>query len=192
MANRINVDSATLAALAAAHVTAFPLLELGFDSGTTYLAGVPHDVVWNGNTYQAALGLGTIEPVVESEGEIKGLAFTLSAVPQSTLATALTEKIKRRPVTMRFVVLDGTTLRVDPNVWSGVFDVMSFDDSKASPTIRVTAEHRFFQMMRPRGNLSSHEDQQQRSPGDTFFAHAATMAEKKIHWPRASYWQTAR
>jgi hypothetical protein len=192
MSNRINVDAATLAALAAAHVTAFPLLELGFDSGTTYLAGVPHDVVYDGHTYQAALGLGTIEPVVESVSEIKGLVFTLSAVPGTNLALALTEKIKRRPVVMRFVVLDGTTLRVDPNVWSGVFDVMSFDDSKGAPQIRVPAEHRFFQMMRPRGNLSSHEDQQQRSPGDTFFAHAASMAEKKIHWPHASWWQTAR
>ncbi len=52
--SRANLDSATLAALQAANVTMFVLLELDFDSGRQYLVDLPFNVPWDGNTYLAA------------------------------------------------------------------------------------------------------------------------------------------
>lgn len=187
--SRTSVDAPTLAALAAAHVTSFMLLELGFDSGTQYLTSTPHNVDWGGNTYLAAQGIGSIDPVGETDTEARGLAFTLTAVPQSAIAGALTEPVQGRPITLRMAVVDGATLRVDPNVWSGHFDVMSIDDSARGPVIRVTAEHALIAWQQPSGALFSHQDQQAIDATDLFFEFAAQMSDTTIVWPNKSFFK---
>lgn len=187
--SRTSLDAPTLAALDAAHVTQLMLIDMEFDSGTQYLTTAPHDVAWNGHTYVSAQGVGSIDAVVETDTEARGLAFTLSGVPGSAIAGALTEPIQGRKVTLRLGIVDGTTLRVDPNIWSGYLDVMTVDDTAESPTIRVTAEHASIAWQQPSGRLFSDADQQAAHAGDKFFEYAAKVAEATIVWPAKEFFQ---
>lgn len=182
------LDADLVLAMQADHVNSFLLIELGFDSGTQYLTSLPHDVDYDGHTWTSAQAVGSIEPITETDAGAQGLAFTLSGVQVSSIAGALTEDVQGRPVNVALVVLDGTTLRVDPSVWSGNFDVMTIEDS-ASPVIRVTAEHAMIGWAQPSGLLFSDADQQRLHPGDLFFQYAASMAEATIVWPNKSFFK---
>lgn len=183
------LDPGTLAALQAPHVTLLLLLELGWDSGTQYLTTAPHDVDWGGHTYIAAGGIGSVEPITETSAEARGLVFTLSAVTESALAASF-DDVQGRPVTLRLGLVDSAgVLRVDPNVWTGRFDVIGIDDSGSSPVIRVTAEHPMAAWATPSGALFSHQEQLLDHPGDMFFEHAAAMAEATFVWPNKIFFQ---
>lgn len=174
----------TAANLDAAHLTAFPLIELQLSSGTQYLAGVPFDVAWNGQTWLAALGLGTIEPIVETDSERAGLAFTLTAVPGSAIAMALTEDVQGRIVIVRLATLDAAgVLRVDTNCWQGLLDVMSIDDGAPLAQIRVTAEDMLIAWEEPAGLRMNHADQQRLAPTDLFFEYQSSLVGATITWP---------
>ena len=184
--SRENVPSAMITALAAANVKMFAMLELAFDSGTLYLCDLPFNVDWNGNTYLSAQGIGKIEAVTETDAEARGLVFTLSAVNQAIIASALTEDVQGRAAILRLAVVDGSTLRVDPNVWSGVMDVMTIEvENLQEPVVRVTAEHQLIAWKQASGALFSDAEQQARNPGDKFFEYAADVANQTIIWPTA-------
>jgi hypothetical protein len=189
--SRTNIDGPTLAALQAVQVQMFVLVELDFDSGRVYLSDLPVgiDVEWSGNTYLGAQAIGTIEPITETDTEAKGIAFTLSAVNQAAVAGALTEEVQGREALLRLAIVDGTTLRVDPNVWSGVLDVMTIEDDGQKPVIRVTAEHMMIAWQQPSGALFSDAEQKARHPGDKFFEFVAQVTEATIVWPGREFFQ---
>lgn len=185
--SRTSLDSPTRTALAAPHVISFLLMDLGFDSGTLYLTSAPHDVTWGGNNYTCAQGIGSIEPTVETDTQAQGLTFTLSGVPASAIAGALTEPVQGRRVVLRLAVVDNGTLRVDPNVWAGNFDQMTIEDSLGGPVIRVTAEHAMIAWGQASGQLFSDQDQRTVDGNDEFFSFAAQMAEATIVWPNKDF-----
>lgn len=187
--SRTALDAPTLAALAAAHVTSLLLIEFGFDSGTQYLTSAPHNVEWGGHTYLAAQGIGSVEPIVETDADARGLVFTLSAVATSAIAGALTEPVQGRSVLVRMGVIDAGTLRVDPNVWSGAFDVMTVEDSTDGPLIRVTCEHAMIAWQQAKGTLFSDQDQRMVDADDRFLEYVAQMAEATIVWPNKSFFK---
>lgn len=180
-----SIDTATATALAADHVEYFPLVHMALSSGDLYLCGAPFDVTHDGNVYRTLYGLGSIEPIGETDGEQLGLAFVVSAVPQSSVALALTEDVQGRTVTLRLAIVDGGALRVDPVVWQGLLDTMAITGGH-NPTIRVTAEHMLVSWDEPSGLMFSHADQQLLHPGDLFFENTAQMAEATIAWPTAA------
>lgn len=190
--SRTGLSTEFKAAVVQPHVTMLVLLELYLDGGTQYLVSTPHDVTWNGNTYVAAQGIGTIEPTTETDTEARGLTFTLAAHGSANLAGAF-EDVQGRAVILRLAIVDETTspptLRVDPNVWSGTLDVATIDDNPAAPVIRVTAEHSMLAWQQPPGHLFSHQQQQLIDPTDLFFEHAAALAEATIVWPDKSFFR---
>lgn len=187
--SRENLDSSTLAALAAANVQMFILVELDFDAGRVYLCDLPFSVVWNGNTYLGSAAIGSVEPITETDAEARGIAFTLSAVPSANISTALGEEVQGRKALVRLAIVDGTTLRVDPCAWQGVMDVMTLDDNGQQPVIRVTAEHQAIAWQQPSGAMFSDAEQQARYPGDKAFEFAAQIAEATIVWPSAAFFR---
>ena len=184
------IDSATRTALQASHVTHFSLIEMDLASGPLRLVDLAFDVTIDGNVYTAAQGIGSIDPVTETDREASGLKFTLNGVPPGALAGALTElkAAQGRRVTLKLAVWDGTALRVDANVWQGVFDIPVIQEGD-SPLVSVTAESLLLGATRPRGTLSSNEDQQLRAPGDKFFEYAAQLAEATIVWPGKDFYK---
>lgn len=187
--SRTNLSSEMAEKLAAANVTAFFLVEFGFDAERVYLADLPFDVEWEGQTYSGAQHIGRIEPFTETDSEARGLQLTLSAVTQASIAAALTEEVQGREVLLRLVIVDGTTLRTDPCVWRGVMDVMGIEDDGQHPVIRVTAEHEFIAWQQPSGALFSDPEQQEEHPGDKFFEFAAQIADATIAWPSAAFFK---
>lgn len=187
--SRTTIDADTLTALAAANVQMFAMVEIAFDSARVYLCDLPFDITWDGHTYQAAQGIGSIEPITETDTEARGIALTLSAVTQAVIAEALTEDVQGREVLIRLAIVDGETLRVDPVVWKGVMDLMTIEGSTTQPVVRVTGEHQMIAWQQPSGSLFSDAEQQERHTGDLFFQYAAQVAEATIVWPAASFFK---
>lgn len=182
------LGSGVLTCVDASHVKWFPLIELGLDSGTLYIAGLSHDVTYSGNTYQAALGKGTIEPIEETDAGVMGLAFTLSAVPSSTLAIALGTEVQGRSCKLMLAFLDSSNaLQVDTSAWVGYLDQMPIADGEGSQPntslIRVTAEHKLVRWDTARVWRFSDEDQKTLLSTDGFFKWSAAVAEAVLVWP---------
>jgi hypothetical protein len=183
------LDSALAAALTQASVTHFVLVDMVLDSGTLRLATTPFDIDYGGNTYTAVYGIGAIEAITETSGEQRGLAFTLSGVPSSTVSLVLSENVQGRAVTVRLVVVDGATLRVDDAAWTGLLDTLQLQDGAPAATVRVAAEHRMIAWREPNLLRFSNEDQQRLNSGDKFFEYAADLAQATIVWPGKEFFQ---
>ena len=177
------LDTTFAAALQAAHVEGFVLVDMYLDSGTVYVAGLPFAFDWAGHTYLPVMGLGTVREMIETDSEVQGLQFTLSGVPESSIALVAAEEVQGRRVTVRQAIIDGGTVYMDDAVWEGTLDVMTIDDSGPSATVTVTAEHALASWAEPQQVLYSHEDQQLISAGDKFFEYAAQMATATLTWP---------
>lgn len=170
-------------AVDAAHLDAFPLVEMQLTSGTLYLSGTSFDVDWDGHTWQAALGLGTIEPVIETDTEQPGLSFTLSAVPSSAIALGLTEDVQGRTGIVRLAAVVAGALQVDTNCWQGLLDVMTIDDGADTAVVRVTAENQLIAWEEPAGLRMNEQDQRRLAPTDEFFEFQSSIVGATIVWP---------
>lgn len=164
-----NLTSGLQTALQQPHVPYFPLLKMVFDSQTLYLSGTDFDVDYDGQTWLAARGIGSIEKIVETGSSIEGMRFTLFGVSDESLAEVQQEKYQGREVTILWAFLDGATLHVDPTAWQGRLDVPAIAMGENNSTITVTAEHRMAAWMRPLPLLFNHADQIRIDPSDNFF-----------------------
>lgn len=183
------LDSNLAAALQAAHITHFLLVDMALDSGTLRLATAPFDISYGGNTYLAVHNVGSVEPIVEAGGEQRGVAFTLGGVPSSMVSQVLSENLQGRSVTLRLVVVDGATLRVDDSAWTGLLDTMQLEDGAPTATVRVTAEHRLIAWREPNLVRFSNEDQQRLHPGDKFFEYVVELSQATIVWPAKEFFR---
>lgn len=188
------LGSGVLTCVDAAHVKWFPLIELGLDAGTLYIAGLAHDVDYSGHTYQAALGKGTIEPIEETDAGVMGLAFTLSAVPSSSLSMALGTEVQGRSCKLMMAFIDSSNvLQVDTNTWVGYLDQMPISDGDgAQPNtslLRVTAEHKLVRWDTPRVFRFSDEDQKAINATDGFFKWSAAIAQAVLVWPHKEFFK---
>lgn len=185
-----NLTSGFAAAVAAGHVQPFPMIELGFSSGTQYLCGLDFAVTWSGNTYLPALGLLNIEPVQETGDSFQGLRIEISGVQSSQLASALSEPMQGRPVTLRLGAVDATnTLQVDSNVWSGLLDAPEIEDGPTAAKITLIAEHRMATWDRPRVRRYTDAQLQASFPGDLGLQYIAQMEQARIVWPTAEFFK---
>jgi hypothetical protein len=166
------------------YVQWFPLVEMQLDSGPVRFCGAPFDVVHAGNTYSTLFGLGSIEPIVETDTTQNGLSFVLSGAPDAAIAIALGEQVQGRAVTVRLAVVVEGALVVDESTWQGLLDVMAFEDGQP-PQVRVSAEHQLIAWDEPSGLMFTHADQQALHPGDLFFEYQASLVDATIVWPTA-------
>lgn len=182
-------DAGALANFGSQSVEAFPLVEMQLATGTLYLAGTPFDVPWNGQTWLATYGLGSIEAITESASEAAGCAFTLSGIPSSMVSQVLTENVRGKPVTVRLASISAGALSVDANVWQGYLDTMSIADGAESAVVRVTAEHRLVSWQSPHPVNFAHAEQILIAPTDTFYSRTADMAQKTVVWPSLEFFK---
>lgn len=164
------------------HFDWFWLAEFQLLSGTLRLCGLDFDVEWGGQTWTGARGLGSVAAVEESPGQVTGLKLTLAGVTEAHISTVLSEPIQGRPVIIRIAVLDTSTeppaLAVDPNVWQGLLDVQTYNETSA--TVSVSAENRLIEWDRPRLLRYTDEDHRRDWPSDRFFKFVPQMAERQI------------
>ena len=180
--SRNSVPAAFKTVVAGAHYDWFYLVEMQLASGTSRLASLDFDVEWNGHTWTGMRGLGSIQAIEETPGEVTGLQLTLAGVKEAHIATVLSEPVQGRTVIIRIAVLDKSsnppTLAVDANVWQGLLDAQRFNE--ATGTVSATAENRLVEWDRPRLQRFTDEDHQRAYPGDKFFRFVPQMAERQI------------
>lgn len=176
-------------ALAEDSLLAFPLVELYFDSGTVYLAGAPHDVVWGGNTYTAAQGVGSIDAITETGSGAAGIAFTMPLVSDAAVVSVLTTPMQGRRVIIRNAVLIAGVIDATDVVWDGTLDVATMNLANDQPAVRVTSEHAMRRWSVPIGTKLSDADHQRQYPGDLFFEYADQMVDVTLVWPSKVFYQ---
>lgn len=149
------------------------------------------DLVYSGTTYYGTKGLGSINAIQETPNEVRQLQFTLSGVPSTAIALALTEQVQGKLVTVKLAVFDPanyTILDVRTR-WAGRLDVMAIDDGSATGTLTISAEHAGIDLMRPRNVLYTDLDQQRLHPGDTGLQFMNDQVDQNIVWPAASFFK---
>jgi hypothetical protein len=145
----------------------------------------------NGNDWIAAGSLGTIEEIADTSAEHAPLRFSLSGVPSSNLAIALSEPIRNKPCFVWLAVLDADTQVVldTPLSWSGTLDNMTITQSGETCVISVSAEHAATGYARPKPLRYTDADQQKLYPGDTSMRFIASQAQHQDIWPAASFFR---
>jgi hypothetical protein len=165
-----------------ARKTAFPLVEIDFSTGTEYMCGLDHDVAWNGHTYLGLWGVMSIGQIEETGSSVQGIELRFSGVNSSAMSIALSSSVQGRGVRVRMAALDAANaVQVDSNVWSGLGDVWTIDESNAS--IVLTAEHRLAMLDRAKVRRLTDAQQQALYPGDLGCQYAADIENDSLVWP---------
>lgn len=158
-----------------------------FASGFVRLWSGYGDLLWNGQTWQGVGHLAGISPIQE-DGQIsaKGITVSLSGIPQSLIAVALSEARQGKPGKIWLGAMDSAgAVVVDPYLsFSGRLDVPEIDEGADTATITITYESRLIDLERPRERRYTANDQALDYPGDKGFDYIPSLQDKQIVWGR--------
>jgi len=187
-----SISAGTQAAIAAQTSRLTHFVKMEFSGGTVYLTTAPHDIDWDGHTWEGIGGLLAFEPLEES-GERTGGGTTLkiSGVDQTILSALLSQHTRGRTVTIYLAHLDSDYAIIsDPlEVFEGYlnkgFQAREKRQGQGSGTctISIPVVSGMAILGRTNGfrtNLASH---QAVHDGDTFFQHVPAIASAKIMPP---------
>jgi hypothetical protein len=187
------LSGGVLSVLAGSVVPLVQLIRLDFGSGTLAWNTSNLTLVWSGVTYVGAAGLGTIQAINDSPGEVKGMQFTFSGVSANAVSLALdgSDEWQGTPVTILTAILDPTTYAVlDAEIeWSGLGDTMTLSEDGDTCTVSATAESSAVDLLRGIPLTYTNADQQTLVPGDTAFQYVNQQADQPIVWPDRAYFQ---
>lgn len=165
------------------------LVKLAFDSGDLNLWDGLGDLVFDGDTYTGAgdlIGVGEIRETATTEAA--STTLTLSGVPASLIATALTESYQGRTAKIWLAAVeDGAgSLLADASkpLFVGLMDVMEMAEDGETATFSLTIENRLAALERPNKLLYTPEYQKALVAGDKGFDSVAALQEAEIVWGR--------
>lgn len=177
------VPSAILTALLQPTVQPFYAIEFLFDTAPLRIWTGYGERVIGAQTYTGAGGLLSIGGLEEA-GDLsaKGVTLTLSGISSSIVSLALNEPYQGRSCRILFGVVN---VNDSVELFSGLMDVMTIEDSGETSTITLTVESKLVALERPVVRRYTHESQQALYPGDTFFSFVTDLQDKEIVWGRA-------
>lgn len=174
-----------LAAVTAGVVRPCLIAKITTVSGDLKLWNGRGDLVWGADTFAGVGHLGSVSSVNETQ-ELRAdkVTFTLSGIPQSLIATALSDMRWGKPALLWVGMLDDNgALITDPyQIFAGLTDVPVMDEGADTATLSIVAENRLADLERPRVRRFTHEDQQLRDPTDLGFEYVAALQDAKIMW----------
>lgn len=155
-----------------------------------YVSTSRDSILWGGNLYVGGRQTA-IDPIKDQGGEIQGLSFQLSGVPNDLLAIALAEPIQGKAVRVYTAIMDPDTQAIldVQQSWAGTLDQMPISQGIETSVITVTAEHRGISFARPKGLRYTDGDQQQLHPGDLSLEFIVTQASHQDVWPAAAFFR---
>jgi hypothetical protein len=174
------------AALSARELSVAQLVYMEFPGFPIALCSANSDIVFAGVTYRGAAGLGTIAPINDAPGEIKGIQLELSGVPTEYLALALDDAdiVQGTVIAIRLAIMNIAGLVLDaPLDWAGRLDTMSIQEDGETCSISVTAESVAVDLLRGNALTTSDADQRSLHPGDRAFEYVISQANIPIVWP---------
>jgi hypothetical protein len=184
-----------IAALAASVVRVRQLVYMQFPSGVVALNSDNRAIVYGGVTYLGAAGLGSISPVDDSPGEVKGIQLEMSGVPIEYLALALADatQVQGAIVAIRLALLAADDSVIDaPLDWVGNIDTMSIEEDGETCAIAVTAESSAVDLLRGNALTTSDADQRFLYPGDLAFQYVIPQDGVPVVWPTKQYYIDSR
>lgn len=155
-----------------------------------YVTTARDTIVWSSKTYIGGRQTA-IDAIKDQGGEVVGVAFQLSGVPNDLLAIALAEPIQGKAVRVYTCLMDPDTqaiLDVLP-AWAGTLDQMPVSQGIDTSVITVTAEHRGITFASPKGKRYSDGDQQALYAGDLSLSHIVAQATHQDTWPAAEFFK---
>ena len=172
-------------AVAAQTGTTAHLISLEFSGGTIRMATLPHDIVWDGETWEGIGGALGFEPIEEgSDLKANGIGLRMSGVDQTIIAALLGQNYRGRSVSVYRVKFDSDgAIVADPvEIFTGKLNT-GFEiretraDDARSGTVEIMTQcvSDLAVLVYSRGiktNLASHQAVES---GDTFFQHVNAM-----------------
>jgi hypothetical protein len=173
------------AAVSGTTLTPFIGVEMFFVSGTVRLWFGIGDLTIDGRTFTGAGALINISEVEETaQLQASGVTLTLSGIPTTLIATAISEPYQGRVCNIYFGVVTPTpSMSV---VFSGFIDQMVVTDTSDACTIAVTVENKLIDLERPRSRRYTDEDQKSRFPGDRGLEFVESLQTKELFWGKAN------
>lgn len=149
------------------------------------------DLTYAGSTYLGTGGLGAVGAVQDTPAETRALEFTLSGVPATHIALALTEPVQGKAVRIKLGIFDPDTYELlDVSLaWSGTLDVMSIEDGASTATVSISAEHGGIDLLRPAVSLYSDAEQRRLHSADPSLQFMADQVDVRVIWPAAAWFR---
>lgn len=179
------VDGDFLVEITAARFAPATFAFLDFQGGAVRVWDGVGSITWGGNTYVGLGYLGAISPIEESaDTRANGIVLSVSGVPSSLIATVLGDNYNRREVSVWIGALDAVgALVADPELaFTGKMNNVDFDKGEKSSVIRIHAESRLVDLLRPRERRYTHEHQQIDYPGDLGLEYMARAQSTPLQW----------
>ena len=176
------VPADLLTALSQSEVLPFYAVEMDFDTAPLrFWTGYGDKTIFT-NTYTGTGSLLSISGLEEANDlSAKGVTLQLSGVPTEIVSLALQEPYQRRDCKIYF----GTTDTSAPiEVFSGLMDKMTIEDSGDSSVIQLTVESKLLRLNKASNWRYTQESHKSRHSGDTFFSYVTDLQNKDIIWGR--------
>lgn len=183
MSRGLTSDLAT--AIVARVVNPVLLAFFDFESGPVRVWSGIGDLSWGGNTYGGIGNFGGVSPIEETKDlSARGATFTLSGIPSSLVALALTDNYQGRAAKLWLAALDSSmALVADPYLlFGGRMDTMSSTDGGETSTLTLAVENRMIDLDRSRERRYTEEDQHIDFPADTGLRYINGLQDKSIQW----------
>lgn len=176
------VPSDLLTSLSQSEVHPFYAVDMDFDTAPLrFWTGYGDKTIFT-NTYTGTGSLLSISGLEEANDlSAKGVTLQLSGVPTEIVSLALQEPYQRRDCKIYF----GTTDTSAPiEVFSGLMDKMTIEDSGDSSVIQLTVESKLLRLNKASNWRYTQESHKSRHSGDTFFSYVTDLQNKDIIWGR--------
>lgn len=183
------VTSAMLAALQSANPRLVLLFSLAFHSETAYLWTGSSPVTWSGHTWLGAARVLSLSRIEEGAGlSAGGITMGVSGIDADLLPEVLSDYRLGGAVKVWLGALDGSgALIADPvPAWSGRLDKPYVRVTGKTATIEINCATRLLDMNVAVDSRRTHDDQQQRVPGDLAFVFVNGIQELTISFGQST------
>jgi hypothetical protein len=176
------VPAALLTALSQPEVRPFYAVEMNFDTAPLrFWTGYGERTI-GVDTYTGTGNLLNISGLEEvNDLSAKSITLQLSGVPASLVSLALQEPYQRRSCKVYFGTTD-TTVPIE--VFSGLMNTMTIEDSGDASTITLSVESKLVRLGSAANWRYTDANHQSRHDGDTFFSFVADLQDRDIIWGR--------
>tara|TARA_R100001198_G_C5234043_1_gene212492 strand:- start:545 stop:1102 length:558 start_codon:yes stop_codon:yes gene_type:complete len=177
-----STPASLLTALSQPEVEPFYAVDMNFTSAPVRFWTGYGDRTINGDTYLGSGNLLSITGLDEvNDLSAKSITLQLSGVPASLVSLALQEPYQNRECKVYFGTTDTTT---PIEVFSGLMNVMTIEDSGETSVISLTVESKLIRLEKSSNWRYTEGSQKARYSSDTFFNYVSDLQDKTLVWGR--------
>jgi hypothetical protein len=179
-----STPASLLTALSQPEVQPFYAVEMDFDTAPVRFWTGYGDRTISGETYLGSGNLLSISGLDEvNDLSAKSITLQLSGMPTSLVSLALQEPYQNRECKVYF----GTTDTSAPiEVFSGLMNVMTIEDSGETSVISLTVESKLIRLEKASNWRYTEGSHKARYSSDTFFNYVSDLQDKTLVWGRTS------